>query len=486
MREFSGFRLTRIGKADDHELGIGIVLQAQRHVVTDALAQVVKARNSGFHVAAIADLGGLRRWRGLLNVDSGRSVRGASTAVADGALHGVIAGLRAGGVKLYLCAAAGDLATAGGVAVSQRIVVGITGRRGDGGTLSRKNRAAFRGARDGGILVRLGFDLDICRASGGSALAVIHLYVDGITSGANASGTPAHFRSGAFDGAAGGGIGVGQGIVIGIARGHVHGNWIARSGINRHGAGRAGGHGNAVWRRRRIGNPKAQHDSSGRANVILPGIGVERRAGKISHQVIDLRETPGDVLPNHDVHTATGRECEGRLRFVAGHLGPSTSAADQEFSKGDEVVEAAKIEARPKEISGQPAILASVVSSQGENVAGVGGAAHFGIQAQPARGVESEGAGAAVIVKILERLAWAEINVFVHEGEFVTGYQPSRFHIFGVLGVLRTRKWPGPGSIRQSEKIVRRRDVSGFRRRGACFGRFFPRAVFCCGAFLLS
>src|SRR5271154_1469004 len=64
LRQLRGLRLLRIGVANDDHFGGGVVLQAQGHVVSDALAEVVEARNARLGVAALADLGSLRRrWR---------------------------------------------------------------------------------------------------------------------------------------------------------------------------------------------------------------------------------------------------------------------------------------------------------------------------------------------------------------------------------------------------------------------------------------
>src|SRR5580765_1974249 len=95
LSELGRLRFLTVGVAHDNQLSVRIVLQAESHVVADALASIVKARCTDFVVAAIAGLGCLRRRRRLLDVNGGRTVGGAALAVAYRAFYGVTAGCEA-------------------------------------------------------------------------------------------------------------------------------------------------------------------------------------------------------------------------------------------------------------------------------------------------------------------------------------------------------------------------------------------------------
>src|SRR5882757_9163095 len=79
--ELCGLGLTTVSEADNDELSIRIILQAEGDVVTYALASIVKARSAGFVVAAIAGFCCLRRRRWLLDVNIGGSVGSAAAAI---------------------------------------------------------------------------------------------------------------------------------------------------------------------------------------------------------------------------------------------------------------------------------------------------------------------------------------------------------------------------------------------------------------------
>src|SRR5271163_4690099 len=222
-----------IRKAHDYDLGIGIVLEAQGHVVADALAEVIEARRAGLGVTAIADLGGLWRRRRLLHVYVGGSIGVSAPAIADRALDGVASGLQAGRIKFNLRSAANDLATGGRVAIGERIAVRIAGDRGDTGALARHNRTAVRGARDRGRTVRRRLHGDVHGAGGGAAPAVIHLGVHGVGTDGQAGRRPACVRTSAIYGAARSGIGIGELIVVRIAGIHVNLHASARAGEDR-------------------------------------------------------------------------------------------------------------------------------------------------------------------------------------------------------------------------------------------------------------
>src|ERR1700720_4660605 len=64
LRQLRGPGLPRIGVTHNYDLGVGIALQAQGHVVSDALAQVVESRHASLGVATLPYLRRLRRrWR---------------------------------------------------------------------------------------------------------------------------------------------------------------------------------------------------------------------------------------------------------------------------------------------------------------------------------------------------------------------------------------------------------------------------------------
>src|SRR6266567_4590473 len=71
LRKLRGLRFLAVREANDNELGIGIVFQAQSNVIAHALASIVKAGCASFVITAVAGLCRLRRWRWLLHVDVG-------------------------------------------------------------------------------------------------------------------------------------------------------------------------------------------------------------------------------------------------------------------------------------------------------------------------------------------------------------------------------------------------------------------------------
>src|SRR5258708_39559021 len=81
LRQLGGLRFFTIGVANDHQLCARIVLQAQSHVIANALAGIVEPRRACFVVAAIAGLGRLRRRRWLLPGNAGGSFGGTAPAL---------------------------------------------------------------------------------------------------------------------------------------------------------------------------------------------------------------------------------------------------------------------------------------------------------------------------------------------------------------------------------------------------------------------
>src|SRR5882762_3778805 len=88
---------------------------------------------------------------------------GAAAAVVHRALHGVRAGLKAGGIKLNIRTAPHNLSTRRRVAVGKRIVVRVAAVASDAGALARQNRAALDGERRRRRMIGLFFDLDVRR-----------------------------------------------------------------------------------------------------------------------------------------------------------------------------------------------------------------------------------------------------------------------------------------------------------------------------------
>src|ERR1700676_3992818 len=241
--------LLGVGITDDDELGAGVVFEAQGHVVADALASIVKAGSGGLGVAAIADLGGLRRRRRLLHVDAGGGIRFVAASVDDGAVDLVAARRNARGIELHLGAAAGHLPAGCRITVGQIQAVRTVGRRGDGRALARHDRAAVRGTGDRRRMMRLFFDFNVGRAGSGAAPPVVYFGGHGVGAGGGARGTPARVGAGALHGAARGGVGVGQRIAVRITGVHMDGDAVARfhkDGSRIRGTGR---HRRAVHRR---------------------------------------------------------------------------------------------------------------------------------------------------------------------------------------------------------------------------------------------
>src|SRR5579864_1568391 len=99
------------------------------------------------------------RW--FLDLDVARSIGGPASTVVDRALHGVTAGLQAGGIKLHVRAGAGDLPACGCVAIGQRIVVRIFSIAGDSGALTGEDGAALDEKAGGRRVVGPFLDLNI-------------------------------------------------------------------------------------------------------------------------------------------------------------------------------------------------------------------------------------------------------------------------------------------------------------------------------------
>src|SRR6516225_3735197 len=146
LRQFRGLRFLRIREANDHQLGIGFILQAQCHVIEDALAFVVHALGTGRPVTAFSNLRRLWRRGWLLHVHIRGGAGAAALTVVGRARDGVAARGQAGGVKLRRWSGAGDLTGRSGVAVSNRVAIRIASLRINRYALTGGNWVAFRRA----------------------------------------------------------------------------------------------------------------------------------------------------------------------------------------------------------------------------------------------------------------------------------------------------------------------------------------------------
>ena len=156
--------LLGIGVADDHGAAARLVLQTQRNVIEDALADVCRCAmlSSGLPNAqsAVADLARLRRRRHSLHLDHRRAIRGAAAAIVHAHCDRLVPRSEARRIEVHCRARAHDLAGVGAPGVGQRIAVRIAGIRGDVNLLAGENRSSVSRARDCRRMVWLGLDAD--------------------------------------------------------------------------------------------------------------------------------------------------------------------------------------------------------------------------------------------------------------------------------------------------------------------------------------
>src|SRR6266576_1308303 len=394
--------------------------------------------------------------RGLLHFHVAGSIGGAAAAVVHRALHGVAPGLKAGGIKLHIRAAPHDLSARCRVAIGQRIVVRVAAVASDAGALARQNRAALDGERRGRRMIGLFFDLDVRRAGGRPALAVIHFYGDSVGTNANARRIPARFRARTIYCAARRRVAVGQWIVIRVAGVHVHGRAVARAGVHRRRAHRAGRDRRVVRWRRRIRNPEPQHQARAGAEVILAPGGRNRGARETGHEVIQLGHAPSEVLGQDHVDAAARRHGEGALRTYSHQFYATPGSADQELAEGNEVVKLTQVQPRTEQIGDQTAVRIYVAAGQREEIALEIVTGQLAGKSQPLRRVVGERTRPAMGVEIRKRVAGREIDVVIHSGDFIPRYQLARCARVRGNG-CRSREGDRLGRCRQREYALRRR-----------------------------
>src|SRR5690242_473369 len=157
-------------------------------------------------------------YRALVNLDCGVGLGLAATPVAYKAIHGVSSGSHTGGIKLHALAGTGNLAAAGGVAIGQRIIVGIAGFGGDRGGFSLLDSARIREAgSDHRRLIGFGRDGDVGGLGISPAASVITDHRNCVRAFFYAVRVPAGLSAGAFNGSAGGRPFVSHGVIVGIA-----------------------------------------------------------------------------------------------------------------------------------------------------------------------------------------------------------------------------------------------------------------------------
>ena len=122
-----------------------------------------------------------------------------------------------------------------------------------------------------------------------------------------------------------------------------------------------------VRRRRRLGKPKAQHDTSARAEIVLPPISADAGAAEVGHQIVQLGHAPSDILPKYEIHTTTRRDRKGVLRVaILGDAAARVRKTHQELGERDEVIKFAKIEARTKKAGAESAARAGGRGRRGD------------------------------------------------------------------------------------------------------------------------
>ena len=283
------FGSANVGVAFENQLGVWSVLQIILEVTGERIQRGLLAGQQTAHGlghrgqgcreidAVQRQLGfqllDLRRLRGLVHFHIAGSICSSAAAIVHRTLQRVGSRLQPGGIKVHIRAASHDLSAGCGVAVRQGIVIRIAAVAGDAGAFTRKNGGAFHGECRRGWMIGLLFNLDVHRARGRAAFAVIHFHIYGEGANGYAGGIPARLRAGAFYNAASRGIYVRQGIVIRIAGVHMHGHVVTRTGKNGRGTHRTRRHRQMIRRRGRIGNPKTQNQASAGAEAVLPAGG---------------------------------------------------------------------------------------------------------------------------------------------------------------------------------------------------------------------
>ena len=255
-------------------------------------------------------------WRsGALYGDLRGCVFLAAAAVTHVAGNGICAGSNAGGIELNVGAGAGNAATAGGVAVSQLVIVRITGGGGDAGALADGDGGRIGSARDRRRRVGLLFNFEIGGSVGGAAAAIVNGDGGGVCADLDAIGVPANFSAGAFDAAAGGGPFVIQRVIVRIGGLGLEHDAVTGAGKNLGGIGGDGDRGRMVGRwRRRIAAEVQNQSGSGAYVVLLVVIAVS----KFGQQIFGLKQAGADVLVEVYIHAAAKGRGKGVLQKTSG------------------------------------------------------------------------------------------------------------------------------------------------------------------------
>ena len=215
--------------------------------------------------------------------------------------HGICSGSDAGGIELDIGAGAGNAAAAGGVAVSQRVIVRITGGGGNAGALAYGDGGRIGSASDRRRRVGLLFNFEIGGSVGRAAATIVNGDGGSVSAGLDAVGVPANFSSVAFDAAAGGGPFVIQRIIVRIGCLCLQNNAVTGAGKNLGGIGGDGNRGRMVGRwRRRIAAKVQDHSGRGAQVVLLVVIAIS----KLGQQILGLKQADAEVLVEVHIHAA--------------------------------------------------------------------------------------------------------------------------------------------------------------------------------------
>jgi hypothetical protein len=100
-----------------------------------------------------------------------------------------------------------------------------------------------------------------------------------------------------------------------------------------------------VRRRGRVREPPPDDKSAAEAKIILSSGPAKIGAAEIGHQIIDLREAPGDVFGKDYVDAAASRKRECVLVFAARDFGAAMRVANQKLSERYKMIEFPHIQA---------------------------------------------------------------------------------------------------------------------------------------------
>src|SRR5450432_1747971 len=118
------------------------------------------------------------------------------------------------------------------------------------------------------------------------------------------------------------------------------------------------------------------------------------------------------MFPQYQIDSTARCQRKGRLIDVAGHRRIRMRSADQKFSKGHKAIKLPQIQPWSKQVGPHTAIN-MVGAIQRHEVPVESGSPEFRRQAQPVVGIKGERPGGAVVIEVIERIAWPEIYVLV-------------------------------------------------------------------------